>query len=282
MLTRVQAGPFTISGVSVGGIYTSLFVKELRCLLDAGMPLRSTACAESIFLSHGHADHASGLGSVMGIRGLLGAPPPKVYLPAEIADAVLTNLRALGGAHRFALPIHCHPVLPGDEFEVRPTLHARAFRTDHTGPSLGYQFFRRVEKLKPELRGLAGRQIAERKARGEAITTTEERLELAYATDTRISVLDTQPSLLKTPVLILECSFLDHRKGPATAEAGGHIHLDGLLGRAEAFENEVIVLMHFSQIYSPSEVRRVLRQRCPRSLWDRIVIFAPQHGAWPG
>jgi ribonuclease Z len=90
------------------------------------------------------------------------------------------------------------------------------------------------------------------------------------------------PSLLDTKVLILECSFLDDRKPLAAAHAGGHIHLDDLLERADAFRNEAIVLMHFSQMYSPVEVHRILERRCPRPLWERIVVFAPSQGPWPG
>jgi uncharacterized protein len=36
LLHEVQAGPYRVRGVSVGGIYTSLQVPELRVLLDAG------------------------------------------------------------------------------------------------------------------------------------------------------------------------------------------------------------------------------------------------------
>jgi ribonuclease Z len=174
------------------------------------------------------------------------------------------------------------PMLPGDEYALRPDLSVRAFRTHHTGPSLGYQFFARIPKLKQMYRGLPGQEIAERRKRGDDIFDYEERLELAYATDTLLRVIDTTPSLLSTRVLILECSFLDERKNIEATHAGGHVHLDELIDRASSFENEAIVLMHFSQIYSPAEVHRILERRCPPGLWERIVVFAPRDGAWPG
>ena len=165
---------------------------------------------------------------------------------------------------------------------LRPDLSVRAFRTHHTGPSLGYQFFTRVPKLKAEYLGLPRKEIAERRKRDEPIFDYEERLELAYATDTLLSVIETSPSLLTTRVLILECSFLDERKTITSSRTGGHIHLDELLEKAAAFQNEAIVLMHFSQVYAPAEVHRILRRRCPPALWERIVVFAPTAGAWPG
>ncbi len=282
MLTTVKAGPFTISGASIAGIHTSLHVRELGVLFDVGIALRSTAGAEHVFLSHGHADHLGALVSLLGMRGLMRMQPPRVYMPAEIAPSTEQALTLLSQIQRYEFTIRSEPMLPGDERTLRPDLHVRAFRTHHTGPSLGYQFFNRVQKLKPEHLGLSGKEIAERKRRGDDLFDFEERLELAYATDTLLHVIDTMPSLLCTRVLILECSFLDERKQLASSRAGGHIHLDELIERADAFENEAIVLMHFSQMYQPAEVHRTLERRCPRSLWERIVVFAPAKGPWPG
>ena len=136
--------------------------------------------------------------------------------------------------------------------------------------------------MKREFCELPGREIAERRKRGDDLFEIEERRELAYATDTLLRVIDTMPSLLDTRVLILECSFLDERKSIESTHAGGHVHLDELLERADDFRNEAIVLMHFSQMYTPEEVHRTLQRRCPKALWERLVVFAPSKGHWPG
>jgi len=80
----------------------------------------------------------------------------------------------------------------------------------------------------------------------------------------------------------MECTFLDERKSLRDAHAGCHIHFDELLERRAAFKNEALVLMHFSQIYRPADVHRILAERCPPELRDRIVVFAPESGPWPG
>jgi hypothetical protein len=59
---------------------------------------------------------------------------------------------------------------------------------------------------------LPGPEIAARRLAGEPILDHEDRIELAYATDTLVSVLDHSPELLKARVLIMECTFLDTRK----------------------------------------------------------------------
>jgi len=282
MLTTVKAGPYTIRGVSVGGVYTSLHVPELDCLFDAGIVARTLAGASNLLVSHGHADHVGALPAIFGVRGLLGQARPRLFLPEQIREPLQTTFEHLSQIQRYPLEADWVGVKPGDEHQLRRDLWLRAFRTHHTVPSVGYQLFRKVQKLRSEYRELPGKEIAERRNAGEDLFQTVEHLELAYATDTLIRVLDTSPSLLKTRVLILECSFIDERKSLAASRAGCHIHLDEILERASDFENEHVVLMHFSQISSPDEVHQTLARRCPKSLWERLVLFAPEGGAWPG
>jgi ribonuclease Z len=205
-----------------------------------------------------------------------------VFLPAEIVGPVTAALGELSRLQRYALAIDVVALRPGDVFALRHDLSVRAFRTRHSVPSLGYQFFRRVQKLRADYLDLPGEVIARRRKAGEDLFRVEERLELAYATDTLLGVIDDVPSLLETRVLILECSFLDERKSLADSRAGCHVHLDELLARADDFRNEHLVLMHFSQLYSPADVHRLLRERCPPSLAERLVVFAPRGGSWPG
>jgi ribonuclease Z len=282
MLTSVTAGPYTVRGVSVGGVYTSLAIPELGVLFDAGIPARSFGAIDTILLSHGHADHVGALPGLLGIRALHGKTrPPRVVMPAEIVEDLQAALAALSKLQRWPLDIEAIGMLPGDEIALRGDLHVRAVRTFHPVPSLGYVLVKRVAKLKPELHGLAGPEIAARKRAGEEITAIEEKLELAYATDTLVSVLDHSPELLRARVLVIECTFLDERKTLEAARAGCHIHLDELIERADRFENEHVVLMHFSQLYRPDEIAGILDARVPPTLRKRIIPFAPE-GPWPG
>jgi ribonuclease Z len=283
MLTEVKAGPYTVRGISVGGVYTSLLVPELGVLLDVGVPIRSFAATDRIFLSHSHGDHASALASLLGIRTLIGkARTPQVFLPAEIEAPVREALRLLSRLHRADLDVETVPMHPGDTQALGGDLWVRAFRTHHTVPSLCYQFFRRVSKLKPEHRGLPPEEVARRRKAGEPLFEEVERLELAYATDTLSHVLETAPTLLESRVLILECTFVDERRTVQEAQERSHIHLDEIAARAERFQNEALVLMHFSQAYSPEQVHAAVRERLPESLRSRVQVFAPPSGRWFG
>jgi ribonuclease Z len=95
-------------------------------------------------------------------------------------------------------------------------------------------------------------------------------------------VLETAPSLLESRVLILECTFIDPKRTVQDAQERLHIHLDEILARAERFQNEALVLMHFSQAYHPDEVHSVIQARVPESLRERLRIFAPTSGRWFG
>lgn len=283
MLTTVTAGPFTIRGVSVGGVYTSLAVPELGIVLDAGISPRSSGGTDTILLSHGHADHVGALPALLGIRALHGkTKPPRVVMPAEIVDDLSAALAALSKLQRWSLDIEAIGMNPGDEIQLRGDLHVRAIRTFHPVPSLAYLIVRRVSKLRPEYRGLSGPEIAARRLAGESMTEHEDRLELAYATDTLVSVLDHAPELMKARVLIMECTFLDERKTLEATRAGCHIHLDEVIERADAFHNEHVVLMHCSQLYAPHEVAQILDRRVPPHLRKRIIPFVPKTDHWPG
>ena len=283
MLTTVTAGPYTIRGVSIGGVYTSLSVHELGLLFDVGIPARSLAGVDTILLSHGHVDHVGALPSLLGIRALHGKTrPPRVVMPAEIVHDLTAALASLSKLQRWPLDIEAIGMNPGDDLELRGDLRVRAVRTFHPVPSLAYLVTRRVSKLRPEFKNLPGAEIAARRRAGEAMLDHDDRIELAYATDTLVSVLDHSPELYAARVLVIECTFLDERKSLAAARAGCHIHLDEVIERADRFANEAIVLMHCSQLYRPDEVASILDARLPAELRRRVVPFVPDTAHWPG
>jgi ribonuclease Z len=185
--------------------------------------------------------------------------------------------------HRSTVSFETIPMMPGDVLKVDRDIWVRAFRTHHAGPSLGYQFLKRVMKLKPEHQGLPGEEIGRLRREGAAgIFEETERLELAYATDTLARVLESAPSILQSRVLILESTYLDPKRTVEETQERLHTHLDEIIARADQFQNEALVLMHFSQLYGPQQVHDVIRQRVPESLMNRIRVFAPSNNVWFG
>lgn len=282
MLTEIEIAPHRLIGVSVGGVYTSLHVPTLDAIFDVGISPRSSVGAGHLFLSHGHADHVGALVSLLGIRGLSHQPAPRTFAPREIARDLAEGVTAFSRSQRRPLDLTIESVAPGDEIQLENDLWVRVFRTLHTVPSVGYLLLRKVDKILDEYRRLPPREIAALRKSGEKIFRTEERLELAYATDTLIDVLDATPELYSSRVLILECTFLDDQKGRDETRRKCHVHLDEVIERADKFQNEHLVLMHFSQLYSPAAVHEIMKQRLPAALAARTRVFAPKRGSWPG
>jgi ribonuclease Z len=283
MMTELKLGRHTVRGMSLAGMYTSLHVPELDALLDVGVALRSTCTAGRLFLSHAHVDHVGSLAAYLGMRGLSGVKRPLiVHLPAGTEDALLEHLRVLSTLHRWPLTFEPVPMRPGDELHLRGRQWVRAFKTFHPVPSLGYLFFERVQKLRPEHQGLPGAEIGRLRREGADIFDTEDHLQLAYATDTLPVVFEHTPELFEVDTLITECSFLDARKRRDAARAGYHIHLDDLFeaGYIERFANKALVLMHFSQLYKPPEVQQILDARLPPELRARTHALVPDGDRW--
>ena len=283
VLAELRAGPFTLRGMSLGGVYTSIHVPELDCVFDVGIALRSAAAVGTLFLSHGHADHVGALTTFLGIRALHGSKRPlRVIMPAEIVDDLQTALVAMTALQRWPLAIEAIGLRPGDAYPLRGDLIVRAVKTFHPVPSLGFTLCRRVDKLKRDFHDLPGPEIARRRAAGEDLFDRTERVELAYLTDTLISVIDHSPEVLAARTLILESTFLDDRKSREAARAGCHVHLDEIVERAAAFApTAALALMHVSQLYPPCEVGPILDVRLPPELRAKTHVFAPS-GPWPG
>ena len=58
---------------------------------------------------------------------------------------------------------------------------------------------------------------------------------------------------------------------PADARAFGHTHLDELIAAADAFQNEAILLVHFSARYRRADIVAALDAKLPPALRGRVT-----------
>ena len=104
--------------------------------------------------------------------------------------------------------------------------------------------------------------------------TREARVPLVcYCGDTAPDGLDNCPPIYESRVLITEMTFFrpEHRK--EKIHKFGHTHLDDIIERAERFQNELIILAHFSTRYHENQVRRAVEKRLPEALRERVELW---------
>jgi len=58
---------------------------------------------------------------------------------------------------------------------------------------------------------------------------------------------------------------------PADAREYGHTHLDEIVENADAFQNEAILMIHFSARYKAAVVRGNLANKLPEHLLKRVT-----------
>lgn len=272
-LMRIEIAGHVIEAHSVGGIETSFQVPSFDCNLDIGRCPPAALRRSRLFLTHAHMDHAAGLPYFVSMRAMQNLPPPKVYCPQGI-HANLSQILALwtqldSSANRCELI----GVNPGDRFALGGDRYMEAFRSPHRVETLGFCLIRQRKKLKPAYYGLNGKAIAEQVRLGQEVHESDETPEICFPGDTNITVVENEILVRTSRLLMLECTFIGDKPGQRWAHKGGHIHLDDIAERADLFQNEAILLTHFSRRYAPDIIRKAVQDRLPKRLKERIHLL---------
>jgi ribonuclease Z len=265
-----------VRGISIGGVETCIQLPGLDLCFDIGRAPRAAVYRSRVAFTHAHLDHLGGVAMHMATRALTSLEPPTYLLPAANVQDLQALIRAWRKLDRSRLPCTLVPMEPGASFPLGPDKELRAFATKHTVPSLGYGVFTSKDKLLPQFHGQAGHELRRLREAGEAITERVSSCDVAFTGDTCIDALDEQPWLYRARLLILEATFIDDRVGVGPCRSKGHVHLDEIIDRAERFENQAILLTHFSARYTLTEIRAILAERLPPSLRERVHPLIPR------
>jgi ribonuclease Z len=270
---RIDAAGIAIEGVSIAGQESFYKVPGFHALLEFGRAPDDTVGYSTVCLTHGHLDHAAGLAHHASRRTLQGLPPARVFAPEEAVPDLEAWLAISHRLENVDYGVHVTPAVPGRTVALRNDLELKFLPGRHRVPTVGYLFSEIKRKLKEEFIGLPGERIAALRAGGTEVTRREETPLLAYPGDCGSAIFEAAPELFRARVLLIECSFLlpEDRDRARVYE---HLHLDDFLERADEFQNEVIVLTHFSQRYRPAEIREALRS-VPEALARRVILFLP-------
>ena len=147
------------------------------------------------------------------------------------------------------------------------------FRTTHTIPSVGYVVWERRNKLKEEYHGLPGDKIRDLRLSGVEVTREVRTPLVCYTGDTSPAGLDGYPPAYEAKILITEMSFIRPNHRREKIHKFGHMHLDDFIERADRFHNEIIICSHFSTRYNVPEVEKLLREKLPAKLQEKVKLW---------
>jgi ribonuclease Z len=268
-----QHAGLTIEGYSRAAVQTYFRVPELKLGFDLGAQPWDFMGTQTWLVTHTHLDHVASLPVYVARRRMMKMEPPTVYVPGYAVDDLRKLLHLFQRLDRGRQTCDLRGIEAGQEFELSREHVVSAFATTHTIPSLGYIVWDRRQKLKEEYHGLPGDKIRDLRLAGTQVTREVRIPLLAYTGDTSPAALDACPDIYRAKVLITEMSFIRAKHRRDKIHKFGHMHLDDFLERAGRFENELIICGHFSTRYHPDEVRRVLAEKLPPRLRERLRVW---------
>lgn len=264
---------YTIEGYSRAAVQSYWRIPELRVGFDMGGTPWSFMGTQTYFITHAHLDHMAALPAYVARRKMMKMEPPTIYVPEEVHEATDRMLKSWQRLDRGRMLCELIPAKAGMEYELSREYVVTPFPTKHTVPSLGYILWERRRKLKPEYQGLSGDEIRDIKLSGQEVAAEVRIPIVCYCGDTAPQGLDADPAIYQAKILITEMTFFrpEHRK--EKIHKFGHTHLDDIIDRAEKFQNELIVLGHFSTRYMDNQVRSAVEKRLPASLKERVHLW---------
>ncbi|MEQ9501779.1 MAG: MBL fold metallo-hydrolase [Deltaproteobacteria bacterium] len=272
-MIALNLGGLDIRAYSVGGVETCFVLPRYDVCLDIGRCPRGAERQGHLLLTHAHIDHAAGLPYYVSLRALMSMKPPRVACPEASAETLKTILDTWATLQADSDRLHLVAVKPGDRIPLKHGAYAVAYRSPHRIACVGYTIYSTKKKLKDELAGLPGEEIAKRARAGEEVNTVTESAEVSFPGDTRIEVVETEPSVRTAKVLILESTFVGDSIAPEKAKRTGHVHLDQIAERADLFENEHILLTHFSRRHSAAQIHDEAKKKLPPHLYERVTLL---------
>lgn len=243
----------TIRGHSRGSERSCFEIPELKVYFDCG--IHRHGIAKFLFITHGHSDHSGQLPTfVSGLRAN-SLDPPEMYAPAEVVNLFQDYLDASYKLKRSFANIKgtykIRGAKPGQIIPMNNGYFARVYNLYHDIPTRGYGICQTRKKLRSDLLGHTGKEIAALSKSGIVVSEEVTHSIFAYICDTTIQVFEHNPELLQYKYIMVECTFFCDDSSIVMRE---HIHWKELKPIVEANPDVKFILIHFSMRYSWEEI----------------------------
>ncbi|MAV35984.1 MAG: metal-dependent hydrolase [Planctomycetaceae bacterium] len=263
----------TIEGFSRAAVQTFWRIAELKIGFDLGAHPWEFMGTPTWFISHTHLDHVAALPVYVARRRMMKMEPPTIYLPEHAVEPVRHMLRSFSELDRGRMPCELVPVRPGDEIVLSREWVVSSCATRHTVPAMGYVVWERRKKLKPEYQKLTGDQIRDLRQSGCEVSQETRIPRLAYLGDSTPQGLDMNPDMYRAEILISEMTFVAPGHVKEKIHKYGHMHLEDYVERRDRFQNERLIVAHFSTRYNTHQIRRHVEKAFPDMLGGRLYLW---------
>ncbi len=272
-LRKHKHNGLTIEGYSRAAVQSYWRIPELKIGFDLGGCPWSFTGTSTFLVTHPHLDHMSSLPTIVARRRMMKMSQPTIYMPEDSVEATERLMKVWQRLDRGRMYAKLVGVKAGDEFELSREHVVTVFPTTHTVPSVGYVIWERRKKLRPDLADKTQDQIRDIKMSGEEVSVEVRVPIVCYTGDTAPPGLDACEQTYLSKILITEMTFFrpEHRR--EKIHKFGHMHLDDLLERADKFQNELIVLTHLSTRYHDGQFRKLIEERFPEHLRQKIMLW---------
>ena len=262
-----------IKAVSIGGVETCYILPHFDIAFDAGKCPDPLIDISRLFITHGHLDHTSGVPYYISQRSLRGLPGPDIYLPKKLRSPMKDILKKWNKIEGYKAKCNLIPMQWNDKIQINKNYYVQAIPSFHRIPCNGYILFEKVVKLKKECLGLPSNEIVRLKKQGKDIFHKVDNPVFAFSGDSTIEFVLENEAVRRSKVLFMECTYIDQKRPVKRAREWGHTHLDEIIHYKDYFQNERLVLVHFSKRYGSKNIQKTLKAKLPDALKNKVDIL---------
>lgn len=275
-MKQFQYKNVTVKMVSIGGVESCYILPHYHIAFDMGRGPFELIDIPTVFLSHGHLDHAAGLAYYFSQRSLKRLGSGTIYAPPGVVEPLKNICKEWQKIEEFGYEIDIRPMEAGQRVSVdeKESLFVKAHKASHRIDSLGFTLIRRVKKLKAEIyeKKLPDSEMKRLREQNAPIFEIVEEPLFSYSGDTTVEFLLENELPRKSRVLFMEATYLDEARTVESAREWGHTHLDEILEHRHLLENEKVVLIHLSRRYTKQKIKDVLEKKIPEEEKGRFEV----------
>lgn len=240
-----------------------------RLAIDGGNGNAWVFAQPNLFVSHLHMDHALQISRYVVNRQKMGDGRGRIFFDQRVLREMKAVIHAWQRAERRKDPVELFPLSFGDKVSLEGNFSLRPIPVPHTLPAMGFILERKRSLVKPEFQDRSPREISELIRSGEKPTEDIYESVFGYCGDMEIRGLDENPDFYRTRILVLECTFVQAFHSERI-QPEGHILWEEILERADLFQNEYLILTHFSRRYPPAKLFRHINSTAPDLLRKKL------------